>query len=613
MRRVPDKWLLACTMAGALVAGLLGAMSARAQDPLQKPPEPAGPRGQDPVADLKNLLAQTGFDDASDDAVDFRKTKIQEYINRMKTPGQLRRALILDEWKVDPDRPASPPIQAVDISMRREIGSRLQKMLEKIAKTGDPTARLAVANMISEMGPTVRATDAGEKSGYTRSLFAIAARLAEDPDLGVRQEALRALGNINAVPKDVADVYKAVLQKDQAVGPRRLVADGLQQMIKVVSHLQKRGQTATGVEATRKNMLETLNAVVPVAALGVEDGDSEVRMLSLQAVQVSAQALAEMLEIPPERGRKFFPPPGRQLSVAERALIFERYKEAEADIAVARPMIDEFRRDMPIFAKGLRDPEPRVRLAAIRAFENLANARLRLVLRANSLPTVLDAKGNVERAPAELLKQADFLEPFLDRDLPQIIVLMRDPDVRIRRSATEMLEVLEDKAAPAVNGLVGALQDPDRFVKWTAARAIGFLPPDKVGPAVVPLAQLLGDGDINLRIVAAESLRKLGPAAKAAVPFLAQSIRGGDIEARLMAANALLAIGPDNLVPAIPALIQVLGDPDPRIVKSACLVIAEIGPPARAALPTLRRLIGHDDADVRAAASDAILSVTNPD
>lgn len=564
----------------------------------------------DPVEDLRRTLSVGGpIEDSTAEALEFRKSKIQESVDRMRTIGQLRRALVLDEWKVDPNRVVSDGIRAVDLEMRRMVGDRLKASLEKMASTGNANARLAVANLISEMGPTVRAVDPGERGGYCRSLEPLIAKLCVDPDIGVRQEALRALGNINGNPNQVAGVFRRALEKESEVGPRRLAADGLQQMIKVTTHLQKRGQTATGVEATRKDLLDVLQTVAPVAAVGVSDADSEVRMLSLQAVQTAAQALAELLEVPEGLGRQNFPPAGRRLSANERARILDAYKQTEESLALIKPMLDSFRKEVNAYAAGLRDPQPRVRLAAARAFENLANARLRLVRRANSLPTLRDLKGEVELSPAEMMKQAEFLEPFLDNDLPQVSALMRDPDVRIRRAAVEIYEMLERQAQPGLEALIAALRDPDRIVRWTSARTLGYLEPEKAVPAILPLADSLKDPDLNIRIAAANSLEALASVAKDAVPALAETIRGGDIEARLSAMYALIKIGPGPARAAVPSLIETLSSHDPRAVKVACETLAEIGPPAAQALPALRRLIGHEDGEVRAWASEAILSI----
>ena len=205
----------------------------------------AGPvRADDPVEDLRRTLS-TGTEDNVPEAVDYRRAKTKEAFKRIATIGQMRRALILDEWKTDPTRVVNPQIRALDVEMRTQLGERLAREMKAGAETGNADQRIAIANQIAELGPAVRALDDKDRNGYARGLTPIVARLCEDFDLGVRQEALRAIGNLNGVPSAVAEVLKKTLKSDLEVGPRRLAADGLQQMIKVVSHLQRRGQSST--------------------------------------------------------------------------------------------------------------------------------------------------------------------------------------------------------------------------------------------------------------------------------------------------------------------------------------------------------------------------------
>lgn len=603
IRRLPPLVLLA-------VAFLFGANALDAQD-----------AGETLREDLRRTLPRVGaIGDEANEAVKFRQKRIQEDIDRLKTPGELHDALVLDEWKVDPADVVDEEVKAVDIELRKNLGERFKKELDKRSRSADSSARIAVAALICEMGPTVRALSPADTGGFARGLEPLLARLCKDPDVGVREQALRALGNINGPPKEVAATFRSVFEKDSDVGPKRLAAEGLNQMMVVVTYLYGR-QTPAGVAASRNDVKEVVEAIVPVAGVGVKDGDSQVRMLSLQAVQKAAVAMAELLEVPVVRdkanpvtqvfGRRQYPPPGRDLTPQELKAVNQAYEDAQEDIAKVKPILDSLRKEVLIYAQGLQDPEPRVKLAACQAFEALANARLRLVRRANALPTYKNPITGAGRSPAELLKVADFLQPLLDRDMPHVISLLRDPDLQIRRSAATALEQLEEKAAPAMAGLVMALRDPDRIVRWAAAKTLGFMPPDKAEAVILPLAQLLSDPILHVRMQAAVSLEALGSVAQAAVPALAQSLtnKSGDIEPRLAAMYALMKIGPAHLQPALPALIGLLSDRDPRVVRTACQVLAEIGPPAEPAIRELRRLIGHEDAEVRLAAAKAILSI----
>ena len=564
----------------------------------------------DPVEDLRQTLAK-GSDDNVPEAVDYRRTKTREVLLRIKTIGQMRRALVLDEWKTDPGRVINPQIKAVDIEMRSQLGERMVRAMKAAVDRGDPNSGIAVANQIAELGPTVRALEEKDRNGFSRGLTPLVARLCADRDLGVRQEALRAIGNINGVPSAVAEVLKNTLKSDPEVGPKRIAADGLQQMIKVVSHLQRQGQTTTGVEADTKDLIETLRQVIPVAAAGLDDGDSEVRALCLNAVREAAQILSELMNVPKDFRRNYFPPVDRALSKIEREKIVAAYELVARDFALVKPAQDAIRAESARISVALGDPESRVRLAACQAFEGLANARLSMIRRANNLPSLKNVKEGLEKTPVEITKNVTFLDAFIARDLPRVEVLLRDPDIMIRRSSAEILERLEEKGIPALAGVVLAMQDRDRMVRWTAARAVGTmgkLPPDQNPAAVAGLAKLLSDSDLNLRIAAAYSLEAMGPVAADAIPALGEAIRVGDVEVRQACMYALIKMG-SRAVEALPALIEALKSNDSRVLKIACETIAEIGPPAIAALPALRRLIGSEEGEVRSWASEAMLSI----
>ncbi|HEX3314978.1 MAG TPA: HEAT repeat domain-containing protein [Gemmataceae bacterium] len=570
-------------------------------------------RADDPVDNLRIILGDRSQGDAAGiERLDFRRAKVKEAIDQMKTIGQLRRALVLDEWKVDPKRVISPELRDLDNEMRSIVGNRLTKALKKAAEKGDANARLAVANTIAEMGPTIRPlnpNDPKERFGYARTLLPIVVHLTRDDDLGVRQEALRALSNINADPKDAAEVFRGTLQKDPQIGPRRLAADGLEQMVKVVNFLQRRGQAGSGVDATREDLLRVVLAVGPVAAVALEDSDVEVRMLGLMAVQQSAQTLSDLMEVPTDFQRKDFPPVGFKLSALEKERILDKYNVVQKDFAEVKPILDMLKKVMPTYGKTLYDPDARVRLAAAQAFDNLSNARIRIVRRAINLPTLRDLKNNIEKTPQTLLQGTDFMAPFFARDLPQLGALLRDPDVRIRRAAAEVLEELEEKNLAIMPALVSSLSDPDRFVRWTACKAAGTLPPDQAEPVIAPLARLLADPELNIRISAAASLEAMGKYARPALPALGQAIRSGEVEARLGALYAIIKTGPEASAAVVPDLIVAINGNEPRVTKVASEALADIGPAASAALPSLRRLIGNDDSEVRSWASEAILSI----
>src|SRR4051812_41380642 len=90
-------------------------------------------RAEDPVDTLKATLAdRSQGDTGGPERLEFRRAKVKEAIDQMKTIGQLRRSLMLDEWKVDPKRVINPELRDLDSQMRAIVGDRLKSSLAKM-------------------------------------------------------------------------------------------------------------------------------------------------------------------------------------------------------------------------------------------------------------------------------------------------------------------------------------------------------------------------------------------------------------------------------------------------------------------------------------------------
>src|SRR3954466_15817220 len=75
-------------------------------------------RAQLPLDDLRKALQVGGIADAGGpEALQYRRAKAKDAVSRMRTLGELRRALVLDEWKVDPQRVVNEGIRSVDLEL----------------------------------------------------------------------------------------------------------------------------------------------------------------------------------------------------------------------------------------------------------------------------------------------------------------------------------------------------------------------------------------------------------------------------------------------------------------------------------------------------------------
>lgn len=141
------------------------------------------------------------------------------------------------------------------------------------------------------------------------------------------------------------------------------------------------------------------------------------------------------------------------------------------------------------------------------------------------------------------------------------------PAPQRRLNALFGIEALGPVAAPLVPELVVVLNRTNVPARPLAAQALGAI--DAEQHITVPvLANALHDGDIAVRIAAAESLRRLGKHPEIAAPALLKRIEvstGTEFE---QVTAAMLRFGP-SATSAIPALRLRMADADARVREQA--------------------------------------------
>ena len=626
-----------------------------------------------PIYDLQKALVVRQAERNDPQMFLNRRNTLQKIIQRLRTVSELRQALTLTGWQDQVDeitglqgfeiRPGGRKDQneqliEIDRAARKEIGEKLAKRMEADARRGDATNRLALASMLDTMGTSVRALgDMVERPGritglypgisqefpsesnkalmypdwrgYAHRFTPLLVKLTRDPSPQVRLVAARALGKINPDVKEAVPALKAMLENG-SLAERRAAAEGLASMMREINILQKKGRTQSGVDARPEEVLEVATAVTPVAGLGVDDQDVAVRNLSLATLQDAAAALTSLIPEPFES--KEVPPKNEPLTEFQATrvrLLAQQIRENEQALA---PLTKLLAAQGERLAREVNDADPQARLLARRVLEYIAQARQRMRHRWESLPDirnlprpgasaqlrpnatgeviVLTAAQQTEKSgsPAD----EGLLLKAVKPSLATIAKQLRDPNPVNRRAAIDFLEMLEDAAAPAVPALVGALSDPDVFVRWSAARTLGRINAEAGAPAVPALARSLSDPDIDVRLTAAATLEGYGSGARAAIPALATAVAKGDSDVRRAAMYALQAVGPEASRAATPYLMASLRNDDPRVRRTAAETLGSFGPQARNAVPALRRALQDEDADVRQAASDALLNIMPP-
>ncbi|MBU6996398.1 MAG: HEAT repeat domain-containing protein [Theionarchaea archaeon] len=134
------------------------------------------------------------------------------------------------------------------------------------------------------------------------------------------------------------------------------------------------------------------------------------------------------------------------------------------------------------------------------------------------------------------------------KDVAGLIEMLRRNDWTLRRKAATALEKV---GAPAVEAVIIALEDENRYVRRMAALILGTIRDRR---AVEPLIAVLGDQDTNVRRCAAESLGKLKD--KRAIEPLVLALREEKDSVRWIIALALQKLGGEKEVDSLMGALE---------------------------------------------------------
>jgi HEAT repeat protein len=575
-----------------LLAAALGAPTVRAEGPA------------DPVEAFRQALREAGPARQGPEARAATE-RLENLAKTLVRPGDLRRALLLDEWPGnDPRQRGFGPGPEVFAPIRDRLAGRLERALASTLKGGAPAAQLAALTMLADMEMQERQPRSGPFPGgfnarpphFPQRLAPAVLDLlkrAKEPD--VRAAAGLTLSRISPDPEVVVPALKQLLADGQGLVERRAGAKAL-----ALFALSDREQTS---QATAQRS----QAVLPVAGKALAaDRDPEVRRHCLGAIREASRALAaetpnydmpaEYQQSPPR------PPPGAPLTPRARVQEAEFRKFIEERWQVLLALAQPLNEQAPAVTKALKDADPAVSLAAYQALEAIATARHGL-------------KRLAVTAPPEKPLKDDPLDN-VPKAVPPLTEKLTHDNVRIRLAALYVLETLGPDAAPTAGSLVRTLEkDENAFVRWGAARALAAMAPKGGEAAVRGLAARLADDNKDVRYTAALALQRHGPAARPAVKALAQAVeRKEDGRLRQLSAQALAAVGPGAREDAAPALRNALSAPEAPVRAAAATALAAVGgATGREGVEALRKALQDPDAQVREAASAALLAEAPPD
>jgi HEAT repeat protein len=459
--------------------------------------------------------------------------------------------------KIDPDNPAIKPVLV-------EVVPALVEVLQQ----RDGALRAWAALSLGRIGPNARAGGP-----------ALAAALT-DSDAAVRAAAADALGRIG--PRDHAAVIGLVTaQRDADESVRTAARDALTRLGK--SAVPALIDSFADGDEIRAGSAESLGrigaAAVPDLTKALRAVDDRVRRGTVAALagigpaaEPAGAALVQALADPDREVR----------CGAARALGAIRPEKAAAVEALM---------------KYLNDPDKEFRAACRDGLAGIgpgAAGPLCAALKADDAAT--------RRAAAEVLRKVG---PKAHEALPALEAAAKDADPQFRAAAVTALRdvvtvppdgKLDAAGESVLQALSGGLRDPDGEVRIAAH--LGMI---RLGRAAAPaLGTALGDKEPAVRRLAAETLQKLGPAARTATPDLVAALRDADADVRDGAGWVLEGLDPE-LRAALPALREGLAAPPKPMpvtatAKEVCFrTVAELaaltaGEPGDLARQALREL-----------------------
>ena len=211
--------------------------------------------------------------------------------------------------------------------------------------------------------------------------------------------------------------------------------------------------------------------------------------------------------------------------------------------------------------------------------------------------------------------------PVDEADLPALLGRLKSADATARAEAAEDVGSLGRKAAAAAGPLAELLGDPAVRVRLSAASAMLRVAPASAGATAAASAPRRGGPWRSSPRGCAMRTRPCGDAAKAAglagpaaatlADKLAALLKDAEEPTRLAALQALSMLGPAAGAAAAQAVTPLLDEP--ALTIDAADALGRIGPAARPAMGRLAKLLASDQPAVKWAGVRAMAQIGGPD
>ncbi len=199
------------------------------------------------------------------------------------------------------------------------------------------------------------------------------------------------------------------------------------------------------------------------------------------------------------------------------------------------------------------------------------------------LTKLLDDESPMARmaAAAALLR----VSPKEPRPMQLLADGLTSKDAVVRRHAARSAGLAGPAAAPLTGKLAALLNDSDNLIRRIALQAIATLGPSAAAALdqVIPLVD-----NPDTAIDAADTLGRMGPAARPALKTLAKLLTADAVPVRWAGVRAMSQIGGDAAAPAVKFMIRELRNSTEVDSYNMMIYLSLLGPVAKEAIPAIQ-------------------------
>lgn len=580
----------------------------------------ADPFPIDPTELFKRTFLNRGDED--------RKTKLLIILNKTNALGDLSKIILMPEWQYIE---GNKRIADINGEVRTAVIQKFKTNGLQLLKDGQDDARMDLAILIGETASANLVDETSESLDQIaqRSRFLRAELSTLSPQLALLTKtknpkliiaAVSALGKIESKSDLFAQTISDLMEIKPAntLAIRRAAAESLKTRLATVSQLLKQIRVVRERDNLDliNDLLTTSKLCFPLGVRALKDKDYIVREQGTLACKQATSTLAEVDYIIPTREA--------EMTMLERPdIIAQRTKSFRDGLAFELSLINSFRDNMRELTDHATNFEADVvvRVASLDVVEDLVVIRKKLIEFESILNKLDVLAGNAPNPNPKLITHDIIPEGNEFKEIVQdLIMVLSDPNLRVRLNGIDIVEgflsmpditarIINDKDLFLFRKLASvATTDTNLMVKYAAVRALGRSAPLKPEIAVPVLAKCLLEEDLDIRIAAANALKKYGKEGLKALPSLEKMIANGDSDSRIAMMNAAVSLGTDGS-PTLGEVAKNLQSEEPKVRIKAAETLGKFGKLSEAQIPKLQKSLNDEDSNVRNAVSSALLKI----